>query len=182
VPALRPAPLPPVRLTLVPPTRGYRGLPGRTLDSVTLTLGDFARQLLLQLTGGGSSGEGLFTVPTLRSGGLRAGWAQLSRGALVFHGYTYVPGVTLSGAIRAERADLKVGGSSAAHGTLRLGPHDALVGTLGGRRVHLSPNASGTAAIVGVDAQASLNFASRSAPLRSAARELARLIGRFIGR
>jgi pimeloyl-ACP methyl ester carboxylesterase len=180
-PGLRPAPLPPVRISLVPPTRGYGGLPGRTLDSVTLTLGDFARQLVLQLTSGGS-GEGLFTPPSLRTGGLRAGWAQLSRGALIFHGYTYIPGVTLSGAIRAERADLRIGGSSAAHGTLRLGPHDALVGTLGGRHVHLNPNASGTAAIVGDDAQASLNFASRSAARRSAARELASLIGRFIGR
>ena len=108
--------------------------------------------------------------------------AQLSRGALIFHGYTYVPGVTLSGAIRAERADLHVGGTSAAHGTLRLGAHDALTGTLGGRRVHLNPSAGGSAAIVGVDAQASLNFAPRSAALRSAARELARLVGRFIGR
>jgi pimeloyl-ACP methyl ester carboxylesterase len=176
-----PAPLPPVRLALVPPTRPYHGLPGRTLDAVKLTLRDFARQLILQLASSGS-GESLLAPPSLRSGGLRAGWAQFENGALTFHGYTYVPGVTLSGAIKAEQADLSIGGSAAAHGTLRLGHGDALVGTLGGRPVQLTANPSGTAAIVGEDAQASFNFASGNPAARSGARELARLLGRFTGR
>jgi pimeloyl-ACP methyl ester carboxylesterase len=180
--ALRPAPLPPVRLALVQPTRGYRGLPGRTLDAVTLTLGDFTRQVILQVAAGGSSSEGVVALPAVRSGGLREGWAELASGALVFHDYAYVPGVTLSGAIRAERADLRIGGSSAAHGTLRLGAHNALVGTLGGRRVHVNPNAGGSAAIVGVDAQASSNFAEGRSVARAAALELARLLGSFLER
>src|SRR4029077_3612428 len=93
------------------------------------------RQIVLQLTSGGSSGEGLFAPPTVDSGGLRAGWAELAKGALLFHRYSYVPGVTLSGSIKADTADLVIGGRSAAHGTLRLGARDALVGKLGGRRV-----------------------------------------------
>jgi pimeloyl-ACP methyl ester carboxylesterase len=176
-PALRPAPLPPPRLALVAPARGYGGLPGRTLHAVRLTLGDLSRQLILQLTSTGSS-EGLFTLPTLSIGGLRAGSARFAGGVLDFRDYSYIPGVTLSGAIRLERADLRIGGSAAAHGTLRLGAHHALVGTLGGRRVSLSSTPGATAAIVTADAQTRLNFASR----RSAARELARLIGRLLGR
>jgi pimeloyl-ACP methyl ester carboxylesterase len=179
-PELRPAPLPPVRLALVPASRGYRGLPGRTLDAVKLTLNDFVRQLILQLTSVGSS-EGIIALPTLRTGGLRSGWAQFAKGALIFHRYTYVPGVTLSGTIKSEEAAVQVGGSSAAHGTLRLGAHDALIGTLGGRRVHLNSSPGATAAIVGVDAQASFNLAPDRAARSSAARELARLVGRFLG-
>jgi pimeloyl-ACP methyl ester carboxylesterase len=179
---VRPAPLPPVRLGLVPAVKGYRGLPGRTLDAVKLTLGDFARQVVLQLTSGGSSGEVLLAAPTVDSGGLRAGWAELARGVLTFHGYSYVPGVTLSGNITPDGADLMIGGRSAAHGTLRLGAREALVGKLGGRRVQISSNPDGTAAIVGVDAQASPHFAPGRADARAAARDLARLVGRFTGR
>src|SRR6202035_5184144 len=175
-----PAPLPPVRLALLAPTHGYRGLPGRTLDAVTLTLRDFGRQVLLQLAGAGSPGEALLALPTLRSGGVRAGWAQFENGALTFHDYAYVAGVTLSGAIRPERADLRIGGSAGAHGTLRLGAHDALVGTLGGHAVRVNPNPGGTAAIVEGDAQASFNFAAGNPAARAAADELDRLIGRFL--
>jgi len=177
--ALRPAPLPPRRLALVAPIRGYRGLPGRTLHAVAFTLGDFGRQLSLRLGGAGSSGEGLLVPPDLRSGGLRAGWAEFEGGSLIFHGYAYVPGVTLSGAIKVEEADLKIGGASAAHGTLRLGAHDSLVGTLGGRHVRVSPSAAATAASVEADVQASSNFASGRPAARSAASKLARLLGRF---
>jgi hypothetical protein len=175
-PALRPPPLPPPALARVPPTRGYRGLPGRTLHAVRLTLGDFSRQLILQLAGAGSP-ESLFTLPTLSIGGLRGGWARFAGGVLGFHDYSYIPGVTLSGAIRLERADLRIGGSAAAHGTLRLGTHHALVGTLGGRRVRLNSSGGASAAIVTMDAQARSNVAARN----RAARELARLIGRLPG-
>jgi hypothetical protein len=75
----------------------------------------------------------------LRVGGLRSGWAQLSSGTMRFHAYTYVPGVDISGMVQAERADLHIGGSAAARGTLRLGAHHALVGVIGGRHVRLAP-------------------------------------------
>jgi hypothetical protein len=178
----RPAPLAPRRLALVAPSHGYRGLPGRTLHAVALTLGDLGRQLILQLGGTGSPGEALLAPGDLRSGGLRAGWAEFAGGSLIFHGYSYVPGVTLSGAIKVEEADLKIGGSSAAHGILRLGAHDSLVGTLGGRHVRVSTGPATTAASVEADVQASSNFAPGRPAARSAARELARLLGRYAER
>lgn len=178
---LRPPPLPPVRLALVSPTHGYSGLPGRTLHAVTLTLGDFARQLVQQIASAASE-EGPLTLSTLRGGGLRAGWEQLVKGQFVFHDYTYVPGVTLSGTIKREALDLEIGGSAAAHGTLRLGAHNAIVGTLGGRRVDVSSSPTATAAIVGLDAEVRSHVDARGPAARAAARELAGIVGRFLWR
>lgn len=134
---LRPTPLAPTRLSQVASAHGYSGRPGRTLQAVKLTVADFARQLLPTLLQALGSGNPLGA--SLRVGGLRNGWAQLSSGALRFHDYTYVPGVDISGTLQAERAALHVGGSAAAHGTLRLGPHHALVGVIGGRHVRIAP-------------------------------------------
>ena len=174
--SLRPPPLPPRRLALVAPARGYGGVPGRTLQAVALTLGDFVRQLLVQVTLSGSV-ESLFS--TLRIGGLRAGWAQLASGALKLHDYTYVPGVAISGSVKAEAETLQVGGSTAAHGSLHRGPHNSLVGTLGGRHVALSAAAIATAAIVGAeDAVASSHSGLRGSVARAAARRLAELLAR----
>jgi pimeloyl-ACP methyl ester carboxylesterase len=175
--ALLPAPLPPPRLALLSPARGYSGLPGRTLHAVAATLEDFIRQLALQLTLSGSS-EGISVLPALRVAGLRAGWAEYAGGALSLHGYSYVPGVTISGSIRAEAEDLRVGGSSAAHGTLRLGPHSSLVGTLSGHQVALPASSIASVGIVGEDAQESFHPGSGGSGARAAARRLAELLGR----
>jgi pimeloyl-ACP methyl ester carboxylesterase len=165
---LRPPPLPPTRLAEVPPERGYSGGPGRTLKAVQLTLSDLGHQLASVLL---SSPETLLSAlsGSIRSGGLRAGWAQFSGKELSFHGYSYVPGVTLSGTIKSERADLRIGGSSATHGTLRLGSRMMLVGVLGGQHVHIAPSPKATAAIVGADAQASAHLG----PINPAARAVA---------
>jgi pimeloyl-ACP methyl ester carboxylesterase len=144
-PLLRPSPLPPERLVDVHPVHGYRGRAGRTLQAVKLTLADFARQLELQLLETASS-SGTLNLSSLRSGGLRAGWAQYLKGGLRFHGYSYVPGVTLSGRVKAESVALRIGGAAAAHGVLHLGSHGALVGVLGGRLVHLAASPSATGA------------------------------------
>jgi len=133
-PPLRLTPPAPSSLTKVPTARGSRGLPGRTLEAVLLTLGDFDRQLELQLID--RSGESAGS-PSLRSGGLRAGWAGLTSEALTFDGYSYVPGVTISGRISSTSRVLRVGGRAAAHGTLRVGPQETLSGVLGGKRVRL---------------------------------------------
>ncbi len=165
------ASLAPERLADVPPAHGYHGRAGRTLQAVALTLADFSRQLLLQLleTGGGGS--------SLSTGGLRAGWAQLGGGGLRFHGYSYIPGVTISGSIKAEKATLRIGGSAAADGTLRLGLHRALVGELAGQRVHLlGAGPTATAASIGSDAQASPDLGLRGSALRVAVRRLASLL------
>ncbi len=142
----RPTPLPPEHLGAVTPARGYRGRTGRTLQAITLTLADFARQFLLAVLeklGASQSPK----LSSLSIGGLRAGWAQFSSSGLRFHGYTYIPGVTLSGVVKAASATLRIGGSAAVHGTLRLGSHRKLVGDLGGKHVRLVGGTAGGATI-----------------------------------
>jgi pimeloyl-ACP methyl ester carboxylesterase len=170
---LRPPPLPPSRLAAVPPTRGYAGKPGRTLQAVVLTLGDFARQFVLQALEALNSGSLLSTSPMLRGGGLRSGWFLFKGKSLTFHDYSYVPGVTISGTSTAKTLHLRIGGSAAAHGELRLGSHKALVGTLGGQNVHLARRPSATAAIVGIDAGTGQYFVRSGAAAHAVARRLA---------
>jgi pimeloyl-ACP methyl ester carboxylesterase len=170
------APLAPARLADVPPAPRYRGRTGRTLRAVELTLADFSRQLLLKLLESSGSSGGL-SLSSLNVGGLRAGFAQLSGSGLSFHGYSYVPGVTISGSVKNEKTTLRIGGSAAAHGTLRVGPHKALVGELAGQRVHLSSAPTATAAIVGSDARTSQALGLRGgAAVRAAARRLTGLL------
>jgi pimeloyl-ACP methyl ester carboxylesterase len=172
-PLLIPTPLAPARLADVAPAHGYHGRAGRTLAAVGLTIADFARQLTIQLLGSSSSAN----LTSLSSGGLRAGWAKLSKGGLSFHGYSYVPGVTVSGTVKAEKVTLHISGRAAARGTLRLGRHNALVGELGGKRVSTGASPTATAAIVGSDAQTSNLFALRDVAIRAAAHRLAGLLG-----
>jgi pimeloyl-ACP methyl ester carboxylesterase len=172
---LRPAPLPPIRLAQVSPAHGYRGVSGRTLRTVALTLSDLIRQLTLRLTLGGA-GESAGAL-ALRIGGLRAGWAELTIHGLTLHGYSYVPGVTVSGSIKAESEDLQVSGSTAAHGTLRGIPHKSLAGVLGGHHVVLPASSVTTAAIVVGDAPQSSHHGAGDSAARSAARVLAQLLG-----
>lgn len=164
---LRPPPLPPTRLADVSAIEGHRGRLGRTLDAVGLTLADFLRQSVLQLLGSGDLPE----LPSLRSGGLRAGWAKIENRTFSFHGYSYVPGVTISGTIELSgKTDLRVRGPAATHGTFREDSHHVLVGTLGGKHVRLPTRPFTSTAIVGRDAQASLDLR----PGGSADRALAR--------
>jgi pimeloyl-ACP methyl ester carboxylesterase len=183
-PLERPAPLPPERLADVAPAQGNRGKPGRTLEAAALTLADFERQLALRaLAQLGSDGREV-SLASLDVGGLRTGWAGLASGRIVLHGYSYVPGVTVSGEITQEKVELRVDGIAAAHGTLRLGPHQALIGTLEGRHVDLRPdpdtaNLKATGAIVDADAQASLHFGPGGSTARAGAHKLAGLLGRL---
>ena len=52
-------------------------------------------------------------------------------------GYSYVPGVTVSGKVSSGVAKLSIGGSAAAHGTLTIA-HGAFTGVLAGKHVHLT--------------------------------------------
>jgi pimeloyl-ACP methyl ester carboxylesterase len=142
---LRLPPLPPVRLQAVTPARGYAGAPGRTLHAVRMTLSDFSRQLLMSLLEALGSGS-IFSSPSLGGGGLRAGWFELKGRTTVLHGYSYVPGVTLSGRITGSRIAVTVGGSAAARGELHSGAGRSLVGTLGGKHVRLVPEAASRSA------------------------------------
>jgi hypothetical protein len=140
-----------------------------------LTVEDLARQLILTIE---ASGEELLTLRELRVGGLRSGWARLSAGGVSFHDYSFIPGMTLSGSLKSETADLHIGGPAAADGTLRLGPHHMLIGTLGGLSVRLTASAQRATAIVGADAEAS----SASDPGRPARNTGARMLARLLGR
>jgi pimeloyl-ACP methyl ester carboxylesterase len=156
---LRPQKRPPLGLSELSPAGGRHGLTGRTAHAVELTISDLKSQLLLELEASG--GESLFSPSGLRTGGLRSGWASLNKEGLKLHDYSFVPGLTLSGAIKSEVADLHVGGPKAAHGTLRLGRRHALVGRLDGQSVDLPATSQASAAIVGADATASTNRDTR---------------------
>jgi pimeloyl-ACP methyl ester carboxylesterase len=143
--ALKLPPLPPARLAAVRPSRGYRGLPGRTLNAVSLTFGDLSRELVLALLEALGSGN-IFNNPSLSGGGLRAGWYELRGKTIILHGYSYVPGVIVSGSISGGRVAVGIGGSAAAHGYLRTDSHGALVGALGGVRVRMGPGSAGAPA------------------------------------
>ncbi len=138
-----PTPLPPFRLTEVPPVKGSHGLAGRTLAAVGLTLADFSRELALAMDEHGD-GEDPLAALSARTGGLRAGWGGILKDTLALHGYSYVPGVTVSGTIGAGKATLRIGGSAAAKGVLRIDAQGALSGVLAGQAVRL-PGHSQTA-------------------------------------
>lgn len=166
---LRPPPLPPRSVSSVPPQGGDRGLAGRTVHAVALTLQDFTRQLLLNLLSATGGEANLGALPNLRSGGLRGGWARFASGSLTMRDYSYVPGITVSGTIDASgRGMLRIGGAGAARGTLRHEASDELRGMLGGRSVRLRPPATAATAIVVPDALARLHPALRDAAGRSA--------------
>ena len=136
-----PTPLPPRSLARVPVARGNHGLAGRTLQATLLTLGDFDRQLLLAVLE--NFAEVLLGTGSIRAGGLRAGWGGLVQGRIELHGYSYVPGVTVSGTIGASGSGkLRIGGSAADRGTLSMTGPGSLTGVLGGSHVHLSTPAA----------------------------------------
>ncbi len=134
------APLAPLSLGDVSPARRLKGLPGRTLAAVVLTLGDTLDQ----------GAAGLFAAlfgdaETVRGGGLRGGsWVLRfgSRGLrLGLDRDEYVPGVRLSGGGTFDEDPvlrLKVTGAAAARGTVVLDSTGAR-GCLGGRRFALRP-------------------------------------------
>ena len=140
-------PLAPARLQAVPAAPHTRGLPGRTLAAVDLTLADLARQIAIRALGALESGN-LGRLASLRIGGLRAGWAAGAESGLRLHSYSYVPGVTVSGLVGANGIVLRVSGTAAAHGTLRLSGRGRrmLTGTLGGSPVRSALQAGESAA------------------------------------
>lgn len=181
---LLPTPLPPRSLAEAPLARGDHGPAGHTAGAVVLTLADFDRQMVLALLQ--QLGESLLGRP-VRTGGLRAGWGGSDRGGLVLHRYSYVPGVTVSGKVTVAGASLRIGGSAAVHGTVKIDAHGVLTGTLGGQRVHVaapkssqlasSASASGVQSPSSAESQASLNaeLGSRLSKLLSRPERLAAL-------
>ena len=143
-------PPPPRRLSSILPLRKTRGVRGRTLAAMKLTLIDVFKDSLSALVFG--AGE----TDRARGGGLRAGRYRIgTHNTAKLHGVAYVPGVTVTGRIERfltprERGRLRIGGTGAPHGVIRVDGF-RLTGRLGGRRV--SANLRSPVTVVGSSAR-----------------------------
>jgi pimeloyl-ACP methyl ester carboxylesterase len=127
---LPPSPVPPRSLARLPRVRGFDARTGRTLLAARLTLADLFEHAVDALL---FSSDGLTIAPV---GGLRAGYFDAGAAALRLHGYSWVPGVTLSGKVPLRgTARITVGGSAATHGFLRITERGRVTGKLGGHKV-----------------------------------------------
>ena len=90
-PSRRPRWTPPASAGCAPRT-GSPGRPGRTLVAALDAIVDLSRQVV------GATLQADTALPSGSSfGGLRGGYATLASGAVVLHGFSFVPGVDLSG-------------------------------------------------------------------------------------
>ena len=127
-------PPPPRRLAAIRPLRGTPGKRGRALAAMKLTLRDVAEDALTTLVFGPAGAD------RARGGGLRAGSYRISsNNSVVLSRVAYVPGVTVSGRIHRflelrQSGRLRIGGSAAPHGVLKI-HRFRITGRLGGRRV-----------------------------------------------
>jgi hypothetical protein len=149
---LAPTGVAPRTLRAIHPPAGLGGRPGRTLVAVLDTLQDLNRQVLT------ASLQADAQLPSGASfGGLRGGFARLSRSAVTLRNLSFVPGVLLSGSFPVHKGHLgttlvRISGSSAAPGTIRVGGGSKRVsGTLAGKhfglalsRVHLARAGAGS--------------------------------------
>jgi pimeloyl-ACP methyl ester carboxylesterase len=120
---LRMRPLAPTNADRLPAARGISGRRGRTARAVDLTIHDVIDELELFYA---------------ERGGLRGGRFNFDDdGDVVLRAYVYVPGVKLSGRLDgfAFTGTVRVGGSRASRGTLRIARGGVVTGTLDGRRV-----------------------------------------------
>jgi pimeloyl-ACP methyl ester carboxylesterase len=133
---------PPVALGALTPARGVGGRAGRTVTAVELTLVDAFRALVLDAFQGALSDEGPFGEPDTPVGALRGGVYRPLANGLVYQRASLVPGVRITGAVRAGaransmRGTVRVNGPAAARGRLTL-RRGALRGTLAGRDVNV---------------------------------------------
>jgi pimeloyl-ACP methyl ester carboxylesterase len=133
-----PTPLTPTKLTYVHPVPGLSGKPGLTLTVVLDTIIDLNRQVI------GATLQADTQLPSGSSfGGLRGGDAKLSSSRLELNHFTFVPGVELSGTFPVSKGQLqtttlRVSGTTAASGTVRVGSGKLVTGTLGGKRFSIN--------------------------------------------
>ncbi len=131
-----PTPKIPDSLREVSEVRGLRGRPGRTLMAVLQTMVDLDRQVI------GATLQADASLPSGSSfGGLRSGYAKITRRAVRLHDFSFVSGVALSGVFPVRRgrlgpATIDVGGYAAARGDVRLANGRA-TGALGGHHFDL---------------------------------------------
>jgi pimeloyl-ACP methyl ester carboxylesterase len=133
-----PTPLTPTKLAYVHPVPGLNGKPSLTLTAVLDTIVDLNRQVV------GATLQADAQLPSGSSfGGLRGGYAKLSPTKLQLTRFTFIPGVELSGTFpvskgQLQTATLRITGSSASGGTVRVGSGQQVTGTLGGRRFNVN--------------------------------------------
>jgi pimeloyl-ACP methyl ester carboxylesterase len=129
-----PTPLTPTKLAYVHPAPGLSGRPALTLTAVLDTIIDLNRQVI------GATLQANAQLPSGSSfGGLRGGDAKLSSSRLQLTRFTFVPGVQLSGTFpvrkgQLQSATLRISGTAAASGTVRVGSGKQVTGSLGGKR------------------------------------------------
>jgi pimeloyl-ACP methyl ester carboxylesterase len=133
---------PPHLLADVSPRRGLRGRLGRTAHAVQLTLLDAVVTLTEDLFLAFGDPDAVPSVVARRYGGLHGGFVRITKDGFRLRRYSYIPGVTLTG-VYGDKGALRIGGSAAVHGRLRLsdrscGESACFVGRLGGRLVHVT--------------------------------------------
>jgi hypothetical protein len=128
-----PTPLTPTKLAYVHPVPGLSGKPSLTLTAVLDTIVDLNRQVV------GATLQADAQLPSGSSfGGLRGGYAKLSPSRLTLTRFTFIPGVELSGTFPVKKGQLqtatvRITGSSASGGTVRVGSDKQVTGDLGGK-------------------------------------------------
>jgi pimeloyl-ACP methyl ester carboxylesterase len=133
-----PTPVTPTKLALVNAVGGVQGRAGSTLAVVLDTIIDLERQVI------GATLQAEQELPSGSSfGGLRGGFARITSSALTLHRLSFVGGVELSGTFAVEKgrlrpANIRVEGSQAARGTVRIGASARVSGALGGVRFSVS--------------------------------------------
>ena len=119
---LRNRPLAPTDVSKLKASSNTSGKSGRTVKAVDLTVHDIIDELELFYSD---------------RGGLRGGSFNLDDTSIVLRGLVYVPGVKVSGRIDAftYQGVLRVSGSKASRGSLRIGRKGLITGTLDGRAI-----------------------------------------------
>ncbi|HEX4114674.1 MAG TPA: alpha/beta fold hydrolase [Solirubrobacteraceae bacterium] len=132
-----PTPITPTKLAFVKSVGGVPGRAGSTLAVALDTIVDLERQVI------GATLQADEELPSGSSfGGLHGGFARITPSALQLHGLSFVNGVQLSGSFpvkdgHLQAANLRIEGSQAARGTIRIGASAHVSGTLGGRRFYV---------------------------------------------
>jgi pimeloyl-ACP methyl ester carboxylesterase len=132
-----PTPVTPTKLAFIHPPSVLPGKAGQTLTAVLDTILDLNRQVI------GATLQANAELPIGSSfGGLHGGYARLETSKVVLHDLSFVPGVRLSGVFpvkegQLQTATIRISGSAASPGTVRIGTSKTVSGRLGGRRFNV---------------------------------------------
>jgi pimeloyl-ACP methyl ester carboxylesterase len=132
-----PTPITPTKLAYIHPPSVLGGKSGQTLTAVLDTILDLNRQVI------GATLQANAELPIGSSfGGLRGGYARLEPSKVVLHDFAFVSGVRLNGAFpvkegQLQTATIRISGSAASPGAVRIGTGKTVSGRLGGRRFNV---------------------------------------------